>query len=450
MEAGGAPGVPQQDRLSGLWDELKASFGMPAGLAMLAGLVLGFALPTLDDLLDVDIPTFSFAGPDAATGLLETIATVTVSVAGLAFSVTIVAFTLTSSQLSPRVLRTFRSDRLSQAVLATFLGTFIYCLAVLVRLGAREEGAVPNLAITLALLLALVSFVMFALFVGHIARMLQPSTVIARIVEEAKGALGARFPSAIGTAPEHVEAAHAEARTRMERSDPLSVEADDEGYLSVVQGERLMTLARNHGGLVRQRVAIGDYATPAVVLAEVWVDDLPEDDRDALTRTVRGAFVLAQQRTLAEDVAFPVRQLADIALKGLSPGINDPTTAENAMEAMTSVIVRFVRSDHPSDVRVDSEGQPRFVAQVPQLDDVVRLGFEQTRVFAAPYPVVSVNLLALLERIAKAARDAGVEHLEVTRQATLLRQGPEGEVPTEADVERVHRAHTRMHTPHIP
>lgn len=425
-------------RLPALWSELRASFGLPAGLAIVAGVVLGFTLPALDDLLDIELPTFAVQSQQAAVGLLETIATVTVSVAGLAFSVTVVAFTLTSQQLSPRVLRSFRSDGLSQAVLALFLGTFTYCLALLVRLGSQAEG-VPNLSITIALLLALASFMLFAVFVGHIATMLQPSTVIARIVDEAKGELGHRFPSAIGCQPERAQDARERADEIMGRAEPLDVHADEEGYLTLLDGERVLTLAAEHDLLVRQCVPIGDYVTPAQLLAEVWPQApssgtrgrLSEDQLAQIVCELRGAFVLARQRSLDQDIAFSIRQLADIALKGLSPGVNDPTTAENAADAMTALLIRFARSDQLSPVRVDADATPRLVSQPPELDDLVRLGFEQVRVFAEPYPVVGARLLTLLERIEKVAREAEISGLEAARQAALLRPDEDPRVRTD-------------------
>lgn len=121
---------------------------------MVAGVVLGFGLPAIEDDLELDIPLFDFSSQDIARSLLETIATVTVSVAGLSFSVTVVAFTLSANQLSPRVLRSFRRDRISQVTLAAFLGTFIYSLVLLVRLDTFGGDRIPDLSITLAALTA--------------------------------------------------------------------------------------------------------------------------------------------------------------------------------------------------------------------------------------------------------------------------------------------------------
>jgi uncharacterized membrane protein len=429
-------------RVAALWDATKVSFGAPAAVAMLAGVVLGVGLPALDKLFDVTVPTISFRTEDAARGLLETVATVTVSVAGLAFSVTIVAFTLASSQLSPRVLRSFRSDRVSQATFALLLATAVYCLTLLVRLGARGSEGVPNLSVTVALGLALASFLLFAVFVGHIARMLQPSSVIATIAGEAREVLRDRFPSGVGAPPERGDAARARARARTERSSPFPVEAGDDGYLGVIDGDRVMAVAARCDALIVQRAALGDYVISTQPLADVYADELDDDDAAEL----RAAFGLGRQRSLVQDVAFPVRQLADIAARGLSPGVNDPTTSENAMDAMAAVLVRLAGADQPPEVRVDEEGEPRFVANVPDLDDLVRLGFEQVRIFAAPYPVVTARLLLVLSLIGDAASAAGVDHAEVDRQAALLREGPDGNVPTREDVDGVRRAYARLHT----
>jgi uncharacterized membrane protein len=240
---------------------------------MVAGLVAGFALPSLDAALNVDLPVFAFTTEDAARSLLQTVATATVSVAGLSFSVTVVAFTLASSQLSPRVLRTFRADRLTQATLALLLATFVYCLAVLVRLGSVADGEpVPNLC------------------------------------------------------------------------------SGDRPRRRLVPGRRR---AREPPGRRPRR----DRAQPAPLC------------------------------------------------------------------------------------RLDEAGTVRFVACAPDLDDLVRLGFEQVRIFAAPYPVVSRRLLVLLERVEDAARRHGVPCLEPARQAALIAEGPQGEVSTRADVDGVRTQH---------
>lgn len=431
-----------RDRVASRWDALSSTFGFFAGVAMLMALVVGFGLPAIDELLEVRLPLFDFDTNDSARSLLETVATVTVAVAGLSFSVTIVAFTLTATQLSPRVLRTFRADRISQVTLACFLGTFIYCLVVLVRLGSTSTVSAPNLAITLAIVLAFTSFALFALFIGHVVEMLQPSRVIAGIVDDAASTAADPFPAGAGEAPSDAVAARAAVDARTARPG-REVHAEGEGYLSEVWGGEVIACAAERDALVVQRMPLGDYVVRGDVLAEVWCDD---DAFDAVAARVRGCFALQRQRSPVQDVAFPIRQLADIALKGLSPGINDPTTAENAMGALTSVLVRWTETDPPDPLRTDEQDVPRLVASVPQLDDLVRLGFEQVRVCAADSPVVAVRLLALLQRIRDAAIRTGRPYAEVERQAHLLADGTDGEVPTSADEELVRAAYEETHT----
>lgn len=425
-----------RERATGILDNARTTFGFRTGVAMVVGLVAGFGLPAIDAALDIDLPVFDFASQDVARSLLETVATVTVSVAGLSFSVTVVAFTLASAQLSPRVLRTFSADRLSQTTLAWFLGTFIYCLAVLVRIGSAADGkAVPHLSVTLAIVLAVVAFALFTAFIAHIVRMLQPSTVIEGIRMTGRAAFDPPYPAQVGAEPEAGPAAQRHVSDRRGARPGAAVAAEGVGHVTMLRAAAMLAEATERDGLVVQRVALGEYVTVGTVLAEVWCDD--DDDRAQFVEAVRAGFLLGTERTPVQDVAFPIRQLADIALKGLSPGINDPTTAENAMNALASVLVRFAAEQPPSPMRADSDDVVRYVACSPDLDDLVRLGFEQVRVFAAPYPVFSRRLLTLLGRVEDAARRGAVPCSEAARQAALIAEGPDGEVPTGADVEGV-------------
>lgn len=408
-------------RIIQMWDALRASFGFLSGLAMLIAIIVGTVLPTLDHELGVKLPVLSFEGQDSARSVLETIGTTTVAVAGLSFSVTVVALTLASSRLSPRVLRNFRSDRLSQVTLALLLGTFVYSLILLVRLGVSgEDGEPPNLSMTLAVILALAAFATFAAFITHILRMLEPSSVIGSIGADGKKVLMDCFPAGPGE-PDNPESATGLVEHEMGRRAMREVEAEGGGYLTLIETGPLIETAAEHDALIRQLVTVGTYVLPGQVIAEVWsgsVDDDLEPDHD-LDLEIHWAFSLENQRTLVQDVAFPVRQLADIALRGLSSGINDPTTAENAMEGLARFLIRFVRTDVPSLIRVDTDEQPRFVARAPELDDLVRLGFEQVRNAAEPHPTVTRRLLELLGQVERAAGREGLATDEIPRQRQL-------------------------------
>ncbi len=411
-------------RVALAWDSLKASFGFPSGVAMLTGVLVGLTLPAVDDAVGITVPVLTFDSQSAARGLLETIATTTTAVAGLSFSVTVVAITLASSQLSPRVLRSFRSDRLSQTTLALFLGTFVYSLTLLVRLGVSGEDAdPPNLSMTLAVLLAFAAFGTFAAFIAHILSMLQPTSVISSIHDDAVSAARQLYPGGRGE-PDDSRRSALQAAAAVDGASPVEVHAESSGYLAVVDTDSLIEAASGCGALVRQCVPIGDYVVPGQPVAQVFAapGELSDGPRPAagLAAVVRDAFVLGKQRTLVQDIAFPVRQLADIALKGLSPGINDPTTAENAIDAMGSFLVEYARCERPSPIRVDEAGEPRLIAIAPDLDDLLRLGFEQVRIAAATHPTISQRMLDLLDAIEIAAKQAGFESSETGRQRRLI------------------------------
>ncbi len=398
-------------------EAVRTSFGLPSGLAMLAGIVIGLLLPAIDDAAGVRLPALAFESQSSARSLLETIGTATVSVAGLSFSVTIVALTLASSQLSPRVLRTFRGDRLSQMTLAVFLGTFIYCLTLLVRLGVSGAGSEPpNLSITLAVLLAFTAFLTFALFIAHIIKMLQPSTVVSGIVDDARNLNDSRYPMGPGD-PENPAGASRIAAEMIARTDPQEVSASGHGYLTLVKVARLIEIAEEHDTVIRQAVPVGTYVLGGQTVAETWQAG---GDSDELQSAVRKCFLLGKQRTLDQDIAFCVRQLADIALKGLSPGVNDPTTAENAMDSMCAFFVQFTGTERPSEVRVDGDDHPRFIASAPDLNDLVKLGFDQVRVSAEGSPAFNARLLELLTLVEVEANRNGVKCEEIERQRRLI------------------------------
>ncbi len=393
-----------KERLLALFDSFRASFGALSGLALTLGLIAGFAMPEVDAWLRADVPLFDFSSQGAARGMLETIATVTVSVVGIAFSVTIVAFTLSANQLSPRVLRSFRRDLLSQLTLAAFLGTFVYCLVLLARLGSIGAlgDEVPSISIAFAVLLAFASLALFAVFLGHIVSMLQPSSVIASIATDARPQMEHPFPADVGREPENPEASRAAAFRQMRMHTQRSVKCDAEGHLTIVGGTEILAAAERANGLVQQRRRVGSYVMPELELATVWAPDA--DRAEQLAAEVAECFAVGQQRTLPQDPAFPVRQLSDIALKGLSPGINDPTTALNAIEALVAALSRFARGDRPSPVRIAADGEPRFVADAPDFDELLKLGFEQVLAFGQDDPLVERRLRELHAQAADLAR----------------------------------------------
>ena len=404
------------------------------GVGIAVGVLLGYFLVEIDYDHELAPGVFNFVDLQSARAVLQTIATVTVSVIGLSFSVILVALQLASQQLSPRVLRTFQGDRLAQAVLAVFIGTFMYCLIVLAKL--REEG-VPALSVSVGVLSAIVAFVLFVAFIHHIVVYLKPSTLIREIGVDGRHAIKQRWPQA-GEPPQRLEDAR-RAVDAHRRHEGVAVRAPMAGFVSVVNAEPLLGLASERDLLILQEARIGDYVLTGAVLARVHGDRLAAE---AAVKQIQDEFVLSQERSLVGDVGFPVRQLADIALRGLSPSLNDPTTAENAIDMLADLLLRFAAEDRVEPLRsADGSDEVRFVASVPDLDDLVRLGFEQIRVAAAAHPIVAQHVIARLDEIARSAVEHGWDAGEIRRQQELMRAAPAGEVPNDEDAEAVRAFH---------
>jgi uncharacterized membrane protein len=317
------------------------------------------------------------------------------------------------------VLRSFRRDLIAQLTLASFLGTFVYCVAVLARLGASRAEHLPYLSIALAILLALTSFGLFALFIGHIASMLQPSSIIGSIALAARDELTRPFPAGLGDEPSDPGRAEAAARRRRGPRPGSPVRHRGDGFLVVVRVAEIVELAEREDALVRQAVPIGAYLLPGEPVAEVWPRE--DDAAEELAERVGKLFELGSQRTLPQDPGFTIRQLADVALKGLSPGINDPTTAMNALDAMAACLLRFAESDLPCPVRVGESGEPRLIADVPDLDRLAELGFGQPLEFAGRDRVVRDRIRRLLEKLRGAALRRGHGHERI--DALIARGG---------------------------
>ena len=411
--------MPRTPGGSLLRERLRRAFWLPPALAIVLAVPLAYALPAIDASVDVDVGLFTFNDLGSARSLLATIASATVSVAGLSFSVTLVALQLASSQLSPRVLTTFREDRVAQATLAAFLGVFAYTIILLGRLTAQDRQ-VPEISLIVAMLGVLAAFGLFVAFIGRVVAGLQASTVIRRIATDGDRARATRHPRGIGTGADEAEGKQL---TRRWLTTGIRVElrARRGGFLLQLDGGRLLEAAQRHDALIVQRVQVGELMIRGQLVGEAFVlsTDRPHDV--AAVELERG-FRYGEERTLASDVGFPVRSLADVALRALSPSLNDPTTAENALGALTDTLAQFVVDGAVQRLRLDGEGAPRLLALVPDLDDLVRLGFEQVRLMVIDQqPVLAARLVLWLDELDRLAEERGLPRRELHRQRELLR-----------------------------
>ena len=366
-----------------LWWRISASLWFVPAVMVLAALVLAIALIELEDAHGLD---------------LAAVASSMITVAGVVFSVTIVALSLGASAYSPRVLRTFMGDRPTQMVLGMFVGVFAYCLTVLrtIRTG-DDEDFVPRIAVLGGIVLAFAAIAFLVFFIHHLAASIQAATILERITGATLRAIDQLFPEDLGGPAEEADPA----RLGAELSGAWTpVLARRSGYIVTVDNEALLAFAREHGRVLRMERAIGDFVVRGAVLASLQgAQAVGEDAEGALDRH----YTLDRLRTIEQDAAFGVQEIVDIGVKALSPGINDPTTAVMCIDRLTQILVCLSRRRIETPLR--SEGDRlRVIAIGPSFTGLAALCYDALRTEARGSPVVLHRLLWSLEEVVAATR----------------------------------------------
>ena len=400
-------------QLRNLWRALQGSLWFLPTLMLCASVAAAVGLVDLQSVVDADLsarwPRLFGAGAEGARGMLSAIATSMVTVAGVVFSITVVALSLAASQYSPRLLRNFMSDRGTQAVLGAFVSIFAYCLVVLRTVRGPDEGAfVPSLAVLGGMALAFVGVFVLIYFVHHVASVIQVSSILERIAAETTASIERLFPDALG-AP----ASAAAATTQLPREAGASawVAASSTGYLVSVDGDALLTCAERRSIAVEIVPAIGDFVVATLPLLRV----APAAALDRATAdALRSCFVIDRQRTVQQDAPFGLQQIVDIAMKALSPGINDPMTAVACIDHLGALLVALAGRDIPSPCR-SNDGVLRVVARGPDFDSMLALSFDAISEHAADHVEIYERLVVAIGGIAEATDDPA-------RRTALARQ----------------------------
>jgi uncharacterized membrane protein len=331
-----------------------------------------------------------------------------ITLAGVSFSMTLVALTLASSQFGPRLLRNFMRDPVNQAVLGTFVGTFLYALIVL-RTIRRDDGGttefVPHLSVTIAVLLAMVSLAVLIYFIHHIASLIQADELIDRVSREFRSSIDDLFPEQIGdrTHTRPMPGGNGEAAV-WSQHEAVAIESRKDGYLEVVEAGAVLATARGADLLVR--IAHGPGAF--VVEGDVLMHAAPrhrvgrkEEER------LRAACEIGSRRTPPQDINHVMSQLVEVAVRALSTGINDPFTANRCIDRLGAGLVRLAQREMPSPYRHDEHGTLRVIAPSVEFDELLDTAFDLIRQAARAHPAVLHRMLETIAAIGAVARRPG-------------------------------------------
>lgn len=370
-------------------------------MAVVLAVSCGLALPKVDTAVDGQLQQIGgwlFGGDaDAARSLLDTVASSLITVTSLTFSLTVVTLQLASSQYSPRLLRTFTGDLFVQVTLALFLATFAYTLTVLraVRNGGDGGRAefVPQIAVTLAFFLALVSVLGLVLFLAHLTSQIRVETMLRTVHRDA-----ARRMDAVLERRDELGGRPVAPRPL---PDAVQVSARSDGFVTRIEQERLLEVVLDEDAVLQLDVFPGTFLVRGTPLGEVWPlrgdGQLGEETAARIADRIAECLHTGFERTPAEDVGYGLRQLTDVAIKALSPGVNDPTTAIHALNYISAFLCDLTAYDLDDRWVTDQKGRVRLMLNRPDLASLVDLGISQARRYGASDPQVMAKIFSVLD-----------------------------------------------------
>jgi uncharacterized membrane protein len=388
----------------------------------------------------VHLPAFVISGTaDAAREIVTAVAAAVITVVTLVFSITIVTLTLASTQFGPRMLRNFIRDRITQLTLGSFVATFVYAILVLVAIGRGGVHGefVPRLSLTVTLVLVVLDVVALVVFIDHIARSIQLPQVIASIAGDLSRAIdteGDLEPTAAGKAGPSLS----EMLVRLEEDSGL-VLAPRSGYLQYVSTQRLMDAATGSRAVIRLLRRPGHFVAEGEPLAEVW----PAAATGGVARALGGAHATGSHRTLTQDLSFAVDQLVEIAIRALSPAVNDTFTALACIDWLGDALGKIAERWRPVPVHRDAGGHVRLITVTVSFQRLVQRSHDKIRQASRGMPAVMIRQL---EALAKAmTRTTSVEQRELLlAQAQLILISSQESVPEQADRADVVREHEQV------
>lgn len=443
-------------RLPVSWYDLKDSMWYRPGLMTLAALALSLLTVQLDIYLfgdqRIQLPLLFQGGTEGARGVLSAIAGTMMTVATTAFSVTLVALQLGSSQFSPRILRSFTGDIVNQTVLGIFIATFAFSLSVLRTVRSATDDAeafVPTVSVTIALLLAFMSIASLIYFFHHATRTIQASVVIDRTFNDTSNLLS-----------KHRNWLKVDGRRRLKERMELPerfrevtrVYASRPGYLQDSNADALVSVAERHDVLIQLTPQLGDYLNIGTQVATVWRDVNTESDEpideETLKTDIINCLETGLERTLEYDSLFGMQQLTDIALLTLSTGTNDPTTAVTLVDRMSTAVIEAAEVAGVEAVFTDKDGAIRLIHPMPQFVEYVRTPFDQIRLYAIGDPFVIAHALRTLGVIAS---NLEPDDAEVVKEIALeYEQAAAMQNWIDVDAKRVRAAAQWVHEPGVP
>lgn len=411
------------DRFYNLWEFLRTSLWLVPVLLMAVGVLLAWAVLTID-ATDAGREAgklwwLQSGGPDDARELLSSLLSSLITMTSLVFSMTLVVLSLAANHFGSRLIRNFMADPTTQVVLGTFVMTIVYCLLVLRAVSDTDGGHVPHMAVTLGTALALLSLVLLILFIHNIGRSIVADTVVERVARELDDAISRLLPADAGAAPALNQALNRDSCSNPDSGpdsgpdpDPEAALPPDfercsvpvilrrEGYVQAIEYDNLAALGQRFDCVFRIDVRAGEFIIAGSQALRLWPAAAAEPP---VLTGVDAAVLIGQSRTPTQDIEFPIRHLVEVAVRALSPAVNDPFTALAVIDRLGASLARLMERDFHRRLYHDACGSVRVVAKAPRHGDLLDAAFHQIRQAGAEKPAVIIRLLDAIARVAEFA-----------------------------------------------
>ena len=383
---------------------------------------------------------------DGARQLLSALAAGVITVLGVIFSVTIVALTLASQQFGPRMLRNFIRDLGTQLSLASFVATFAYSILTLGVIGGGDQADtfVPQISVTVALGLVFGNVLVLIYFIHHITVSIQLPVVISSIARSLSKAINVQFPDPrVAPAGRTFSTGRSSAQLQiLLQTEGAQVTATKNGYLQFVGYQQLLALATKHDAVVQLLHRPGHFVTHGLPLARVWPAAAAPDMLAALTR----AHVTGPHRTLDQDAVFAIDQLVEIAIRALSPAVNDTFTALTCIDWLADGLCTASERELPEATRRDRSGVIRVIEPGPSYPRMVNRAYDKIRQAGAGMPAVAIRLLESLAKV-RAYTAHEDQRTVILRQADMIWRAAHSSISEPDDLAEISRRYVHLQIP---
>lgn len=407
-----------------IYTNIRTSLWLVPVVCVVLGALCSFVTIALDRAYDYDlVPPSLVGGPDAALGILTTVAAAMVSLTALVLTIVLVVVQLAMGQFSPRIVQRLLRDRPSQFAVGLFVATFVQALLAIREVhfaSASQPARVPGVAVVATLLLVMACIAVLVMYVHHVGQALRVSALVELAGKDTRRLLDKMYPDK-GTAADS-------------DADPSCIPTQKSGVLNTVSHKQLVDAAREGNCVIELMPALGEFVPAGAPLFRLHGEPGRVD-----LKKVNNAVILRMERTLDQDVSYGLRLLVDMAERSLSDSRwQDPTTAVQAIDRLHDCMRQLIRRPFPDGRHYDEDGELRLIEHVMTWDAYVHLAFDEVRLAGAGSPQVARRLQSALQDLRSIAPPDRQQALE--EQLEMLAAGSDEALSHELDVAMAKKA----------